>query len=136
MHIIVCLDDQNGMAFNHRRQSRDRVVTEDICILADGRPLWMNKNSAALFSEASCAATLRVDEDFLAAAPDDALCFVEDVPLAPLLARIDRLTIYRWNRRYPADLHFDLSLDGWRLTGGGEFQGYSHDKITREDYAR
>ena len=117
MHIIVCLDDQNGMAFNHRRQSRDRVVTEDICILADGRPLWMNKN-------------------FLAAAPDDALCFVEDAPLAPLLARIDRLTIYRWNRRYPADLHFDLSLDGWRLTGGGEFRGYSHDKITREDYAR
>ena len=50
MHIIVCLDDQNGMAFNHRRQSRDRVVTEDICILADGRPLWMNKNSVALFS--------------------------------------------------------------------------------------
>ena len=136
MHIIVCLDDQNGMAFNYRRQSRDRVVTEDICILADGRPLWMNKKSAALFSEASCAETLRVDEDFLAAAPDDALCFVEDAPLAPLLARIDRLTIYRWNRRYPADLHFDLLLDGWRLTGGGEFQGYSHDKITREDYAR
>lgn len=136
MHIIVCLDDQNGMAFNHRRQSRDRVVTEDICILADGRPLWMNKKSAALFSEASCAATLRVDEDFLAAAPDDALCFVEDAPLAQLLTRIDRLTIYRWNRRYPADLYFDLSLDGWRLTGGGEFQGYSHDKITREDYTR
>ena len=30
MRLIVCLDDKNGMAFNHRRQSRDRIVTEKI----------------------------------------------------------------------------------------------------------
>lgn len=136
MHIIVCLDDQNGMAFNHRRQSRDRLVVEDICILVDGRPLWMNKMSGALFAAASCATNVRITEDFLTAAPDDALCFVEDSALDAVCARIDRLTIYRWNRRYPADRYFDLSLDGWQFLGGGDFQGYSHDRITREDYRR
>ena len=30
MKIIACLDDNNGLLFNNRRQSRDRVVIEDI----------------------------------------------------------------------------------------------------------
>ena len=30
MTLYVCLDDKNGMLFNNRRQSRDRVVLEDI----------------------------------------------------------------------------------------------------------
>ena len=30
MILIVCIDDQNGMAFNHRRQSQDRVLVERI----------------------------------------------------------------------------------------------------------
>ena len=30
MKIIVCLDDNNGMLFNNRRQSRDKTVVEDI----------------------------------------------------------------------------------------------------------
>ena len=30
MQIIVCLDTKNGMMFNHRRQSRDREVLNDI----------------------------------------------------------------------------------------------------------
>lgn len=39
MRLIVCLDDKNGMAFNHRRQSRDRIVTEKIEELAKGSVL-------------------------------------------------------------------------------------------------
>ena len=30
MNIIVCLDDNLGMLFNKRRQSKDRRVLEDI----------------------------------------------------------------------------------------------------------
>ena len=30
MKIIVCLDDYGGMLFNHRRQSRDRVLIADV----------------------------------------------------------------------------------------------------------
>ena len=30
MTIIVCLDDKNGLSFNNRRQSRDKILIEDI----------------------------------------------------------------------------------------------------------
>ena len=30
MKLIVCLDDKNGMMFNKRRQSRDRVLIENV----------------------------------------------------------------------------------------------------------
>ena len=30
MHLILCLDDRNGMTFNGRKQSRDRLVTENM----------------------------------------------------------------------------------------------------------
>lgn len=39
MRLIVCLDDKNGMAFNHRRQSRDRIITETIEELVKGSTL-------------------------------------------------------------------------------------------------
>lgn len=30
MHLVLCLDDNNGMAFNGRRQSRDRELTRQM----------------------------------------------------------------------------------------------------------
>ena len=30
MKLILCVDDKGGLAFNHRRQSRDRVLNERI----------------------------------------------------------------------------------------------------------
>ena len=34
MTLIVCLDDKNGMAFNHRRQSQDRLLRRRVLELA------------------------------------------------------------------------------------------------------
>lgn len=133
MDIIVCLDDNDGMAFNHRRQSRDRAVVADILALADKRPLWMDDASAVLFAGAE---NLHISPQFLSEAPDDALCFVEDVALAPAAERIRRIIIYRWHRSYPADRRFDLSLEKWRRVVSVDFPGYSHDIITREEYER
>lgn len=50
MRLIVCLDDKNGMAFNHRRQSRDRIVTEKIEELVKGSTLHFSPNSEKLFT--------------------------------------------------------------------------------------
>lgn len=36
MNLIVCVDDGCGMAFHHRRQSRDRVLREQILRLTAG----------------------------------------------------------------------------------------------------
>lgn len=35
---------------------------------------------------------------------------------------------------YPADLYWDLSLEGWTLARREEFPGFSHEIITKEVY--
>ena len=49
MKIIVCVDNQNGMMFNHRRQSQDRALRKRILELTGGKKLWMNAYSQKQF---------------------------------------------------------------------------------------
>lgn len=135
MEIVVCLDENNGMMFNHRRQSRDRVVIDDILAQTQGRPLWMNDYSAPLFEGAG---NVHVSPHFLSEAPENAVCFVEDQVVAPIVKRIVRVVVYRWHRVYPADQYFDLALTDaqWRCVERVDFSGHSHDIITREVYER
>lgn len=134
MIAAVCIDDHNGMLFNHRRQSQDRLLRADLLQEAAGRPLWMNGYSARQFKEAP--ETLRVDEDFLSQAGPGELCFVEDQDLTAWAEKLEGLILYRWNRDYPADFRFTLSLEGWTLERTEEFAGSSHEKITKEVYIR
>lgn len=135
MRVIVCLDDRNGMLFNRRRQSRDRRVVEDILRELGEKRLLVNGFSAPLFERAG--ERIRVVDDPLAAAGREEVCFVENLPLAPWAAAIERLTVYRWNRVYPADMRLDLALEsGWHLVAASDFPGFSHEKITKEIYER
>lgn len=135
MRVIVCLDDRNGMLFNRRRQSRDRRVVEDILRELGEKRLLVNGFSAPLFERAD--ERIRVVDDPLAAAGREEVCFVENLPLAPWAAAIERLTVYRWNRVYPADMRLDLALEsGWHLVAASDFPGFSHEKITKEIYER
>ena len=135
MTVIVCVDDKMGMMFGRRRQSKDRVLIRHIteAAAAQGKNIWMNAYSAGMFAECG-EQQIEVDEDFLSHAPEDALCFVEDKPLAPYADSIDRIILYRWNRRYPGNLFFDLPLETYTLESSTEFPGYSHDTITEEIY--
>lgn len=136
MNIAVCLDEKNGMLFNRRRQSRDRVVTDDIVKLASGRPILMHPYSAPLFYGLGCA--VDADESFLEKAGENDLCFVENALLLPQIARIRSVTVYRWNRKYPADffLDADLAACGFKLISSEDFPGFSHEKITKECYKK
>ena len=136
MKLIVCVDRNNGLSFNHRRQSRDRLLRQRILALAGARTLWMDRYSAALFGAELDGHTVRVEEDFLAQAAPGDFCFLEDRSPRPTAERIERLILFRWNRVSPADLSFDLDLSGWRLAESGDFPGSSHDRITQEVYVR
>jgi hypothetical protein len=135
MNIIVCLDDNGGMMFNHRRQSQDRILRERVIQLTAGRGLWMNSYSQKLFAD-SDAANIRASEKFLDDASSGDYCFVEDQSLLSYADRIERIVIYRWNRVYPHDMAFDLPLNGWALLSTEDFVGSSHDRITEEVYGR
>ena len=39
---ISIVDNSMGMLFNHRRQSRDRVLVQRILEITRGHALWMN----------------------------------------------------------------------------------------------
>lgn len=132
MNVILCLDDKNGILFNRRRQSRDRLLCAHVLEHTAGQ-LWMNGYSAPLFAD--YADRIRVAEDFLNACPDTQWCFVENADLSDSMDRIKNLVVYRWNRVYPADRVFDLKPFGVPVSTE-DFPGHSHDRITREVYTR
>ena len=136
MNIIVCLDDALGMSFNGRRQSRDRLVTDDILSVTSGKKLYITAFSEKLFAHRGEVYT--VDVNMLDAARSGEYCFVENIAIKPYISRVEEIVIYRWNRRYPADMHFDIDLEseGFAKVGSTEFEGYSHEKITKEIYRR
>lgn len=133
MRIIVCLDDKNGMLFGGRRQSMDKNLRREALRLAGETPLWMNGYSAGQFGQEG---NIRVDENFLDNAPEEAWCFVENADLSPYLQKITRVTVYRWNRHYPSTTWFpmDYFANKWLPVSTREFVGSSHDTITEEVY--
>ena len=122
--------------FNHRRQSRDRTVVSDIVASAGGGTLYLAPYSEKLFLEAE--ATFVTDDRFLSMAGQGELCFVEDRQLLAVADQIEEVIVYRWNRSYPGDLFFylDLSALGFRLCERTEWEGYSHEKITKEIFVK
>lgn len=135
MNIIVCIDDEYGMLFNHRRQSRDRLLRERILMLTKGKKLWMNLYSAKQFEE-ECAENMFVDEDFLHNAGNGDYCFVETEDITKYVSKIEKIVLYRWNRRYPSDFKFALDLYDWTMESTFEFAGSSHEKITEDIYRK
>ncbi len=131
MKAIVCVDENLGMCFNHRRQSRDALVISDIIKRAEGQEIYMSPYSAMLFEGFD---KIVAREDYLECAPEEGVCFIEreDVP-----KNITELVLYKWNRHYPQDkaLGIDLST-GWEKISSEDFVGHSHEKITREEYKR
>lgn len=134
MILVVCLDDRNGMTFLKRRQSQDSLLRSHMLAMSKGTTLWMNGYSARQFDEV--ADHVRVDEAFLQRAGAGEYCFVENVEVAPLADKVEKLVIYRWNRHYPSDVKFPMALfeQRMRLEAREEFAGSSHDTITWEVY--
>lgn len=130
MIVVVCIDDRGGMLFNRRRQSQDRLLREDLLRETGDRSLWMNAYSAGQFDPAP--GNIRVAEDFPAQAGEGEFCFFENVNPAPWLEKAERIVLYRWNRRYPADRWFPQPLPGRSVERREDFAGASHEIITKE----
>ena len=132
MEIIICLDDNNGMLFNNRRQSRDSKVLLDIKNSLNGS-LTIFPFSEKLVSSAEIPY-----EIMSGSASESTVLFVEDRGIKEFLPVTNKITVYRWNRVYPADMSLDivLSAEGFRITQTVDFEGTSHEKITKEVYER
>ena len=133
MKIIVCVDDKGGIMFNHRRQSQDRVLREEILKMTAGKPLWMSSYSAKMFE--SCRG-VSVAEDYLSRAAKGDFCFIEDTAsIAGHADAIEEIILFKWNRVYPADVYFTFPDNyEYKMVESRDFAGFSHEKITQEVY--
>ena len=130
MIAIVCLDENNGMFFNERRQSKDRYVSRDIVHMVENNTLYINEYSKELFE--NTPANIQISEDYFNQVSDNEYCFIENQIVDILKAK--KVVVYRWDKVYPAD--YKLPLRQYNLVSTLEFQGYSHDKIVKEVYER
>lgn len=128
MKIILCIDERRGMMFNHRRQSRDRVLIDDMLAYIKNTPLCISPYSSQLFEGKK---NVHVIKSF-ANVDSLAYCFIEDADPCAFAEQVDEIVLYHWNRHYPADRYFQMDLCNFTLTDTVEFVGSSHEKITRE----
>lgn len=137
MKLILCVDDHLGMMFHKRRQSRDRILCEDILRMTEGHVLRMNAYSYGLFQE-FFPKHLQVQEDFLEKSDPNDFCFVENLDASQYVHQIQEIYIYHWNRTYPWDLKCEIRFweKPWKLREQREFAGNSHEKITLEVYEK
>lgn len=133
MIIIACVDDNLGLLFNNRRQSRDGILIKDILDFIGNKILWINTYSKQLFPEQE---NIIVSENFIDEANEGDFCFIEDIDVKKYVDKIEKIILYFWNREYPADRKFDINLDDWILTHEKDFEGSSHEKITQKIYIR
>lgn len=135
MHLIICLDSQNGWQFHNRRQSMDRLLRQDLMQYALCSAVWMDPYAASQFSP--LPSNVLVDSQCIEKAGDQDLCFLESGDLSLAVSKADKLTIYRWDKVYPADRYLeDAAYSDFALCSSLEFAGHSHGKITREVYIR
>ena len=136
MTVIICIDDRGGMLFMKRRLSKDRLLIEDVSKMTENAVLYISDFSESLFADSDISA-LCVPNPLESAGEDD-FAFIENLTLSESIEKIDRLVIYKWNRRYPFDFALDIvpEKQGFRLIESYDFKGYSHDNITKEIYER
>ena len=136
MTVFVCVDDLGGMTFFGKRQSRDSALIKDLAKHTEDGVLYISDFSERLFEDSE-ASVISVPSP-LESAGDDGYAFVENLPIAPHKKKINRLVIYKWNRRYPSDKKLDITPDelGMKLKESYDFVGTSHEKITKEIYER
>ena len=134
MTLVACLDERDGLMFNKRRQSKDRVARERLLSLLGGTRLWMSEYSGKLFGECDGVCP---HPAFLRKAKSGEALFVEDI-LPETLTGISRIILYKWNEHYPSDVTFpfDLVSEGFALQASEDFEGSSHERITEEIYER
>lgn len=133
MNAIICLDDNKGMLFNNRRQSRDKAVLSDIFNDLQEEKLCITSFSEKLMAEYSDMVTIFED---VASLKNNQWFFCENVDLTHYSDNIERLVVYKWNRAYPSDMKCELDFSLFSLVSESEFEGNSHSVITKQIFVK
>lgn len=133
MKLIFCVDKKNGIMFNRRRQSQDRILRSKMLEHIADNVLWMSSYSAKQFTEGG---EFKIDDNYMTKAAEEDYCFVEDGEYD--VSKCNEILLFKWNRDYPADRFLEVNLKklGFQKKATEEFAGSSHEKITLEIYSK
>ena len=126
---IVCVDDDMGLIFNKRRQSKDSELRKWIFTFIDGKKLFMDNYTHGQFAD-DPQDDLVISDDYLSEMNDGDICFTEKN--ADALPSDCDYIVCRWNRRYPSDVKFTPDPAAYDTELLAEIPGSSHEKITIE----
>lgn len=130
MIIAVCIDEKNSISFFGKRLSRDKNQINDLMNLCVGK-IRIASYSSILFDEYDVI----IDDNLLENASSGEYCFIENKSIEQYEEKIEKIIVYNWNRHYPSDKKFGIP-EGFSLVESFDFEGFSHEKITREIYAK
>lgn len=135
MILCIAIDDNMGILFNNRRQSKDKELRKYLLNEIANNRLWISSYTATQF-ENPLPNNIIVDDDFLNKAKENDYCFIEKGLNIKQIEKAKKIIFFKWNRVYPADVYFDSSLldNGWRLLVINNFKGNSHEQITKEEW--
>lgn len=134
MKISYCIAENAGLSFNGRRVSRDLKILENIKKEAGNGKICVENGSVGIFERLGIAVFCISSADD---AEKDCIFFAESESEA-YLDKSDTLVIYKFNRSYPADVFIPTEKINaeFELISAEDFQGASHEKITKEIYRR
>lgn len=148
IRLVLCVDASCGYSFNHRRQSADREMLRHLRekLQDQADHIFVNQyTERRLLREGffSDEETTRRQEhpalpgnSFLKeAVKEGGTVWAENVSLQGFYHLIGEIDLYRWDKRYPADLSFpETILENYELCEEERFCGYSHDEILYQRY--
>lgn len=132
MNIIVCVDKNLGISFNHRRVSSDKTIMSDILTLTKGNTISISEFSKVIFN--SYLGNYHISEEIPNSFSD--WFFLENDTIESYQNDINTLVIYNFNRIYPSDIKLKIDLSKFDLVSSTDFPGNSHETITRIIYKR
>ena len=138
MKVIYVLDKNNGILFNHRRQSRDAFLVENIVnkVNQENGTLYVSDYSKELF-ECTDVSIHSLAEFNLSEAKENDFVFIEneDIQLDDYKGELVYY-FYKWPSVYPSDKKIELPLNDAEVVKKETFSGNSHDEIYLEIWRR
>ena len=138
MKVIYVLDKNNGILFNHRRQSRDAFLVENIAnkVNQENGTLYVSDYSKELFEGTDVSMQSLADFN-LSEAKENDFVFIEneDIQLDDYKGELVYY-FYKWPSVYPSDKKLELPLNDAEVVQKEQFKGNSHDEIYLEIWRR
>ena len=138
MKVIYVLDKNNGVLFNHRRQSKDAFLVENIVskVKQENGTLFVSDYSKELFEGTDVSIQSLADFN-LSEAKENDFVFIEneDIQLDDYKGELVYY-FYKWSSVYPSDKKIELPLNDAEVIKKETFSGNSHDEIYLEIWRR